>query len=141
MARSQIFNKLRARDCGGKQQRVDCRANCLVEHEFDEGVRYRQLGLEDLVFLLFSVEFLIVVCGCRCYRGWGGGCVGRWEGGFEELLPAGVNKHFTLGYKGKSTYHRKFGGVFSRLKNMNWRMGVQSIVYGNCEVLATPMIL
>jgi hypothetical protein len=28
---------------------------------------------------------------------------------------------------GRSTYQRKFGGEFRRLKNMNWRIGVQSM--------------
>jgi hypothetical protein len=69
------------------------------------------------VLLFFAIEFRVVVFGSSCYRRGGRGGVGRGEGGFEVLLPVDL---LDLALRvGEKAYQRKFGGEFSRLKNIN----------------------
>lgn len=87
----------------------------------------------------FAVELFLVVFGRGEDCGVGGDEVVGGEGGFEEGLP--VRRRgldwcgMVSGGEGKAC-QRKLGGQFRALKSVNWRTGIQLIVYDAYSLLA-----
>lgn len=71
-----------------KQERVDGRADGLVEEELGERVADVELGLDEPAFAGFAVELFFVVGRGGLDGLWRGrGCCFGWERCLEEFLP------------------------------------------------------